>query len=90
MKPVMELHCGAVRVTAWPSEKASERQGYPVLGFRIERRFKNQKNDWHSSQTFFKRDLLDLAVACRVAYERLSVKEWEPDKSGADPDSAKA
>jgi len=45
----MEWWSGSVRVTAWPDEKATEQKGYAVLTFKVERRFKNQKNDWHSS-----------------------------------------
>ena len=50
-------------------------QGYPVLNFRVERRCKTGKGDWHGSPSFFLRDLADLETLCRVAYEKLSVKE---------------
>lgn len=73
--PVMEWRCSSVRVQMFSNEAATERQGYPVFSFRVERRYKNQKGDWHSSPNFFKRDLLDLAELCHAAYQQLSVKE---------------
>jgi len=63
-KPVMELHCGFVRLTVWSNEKVSERQGYPVLNFTVERRCKTNNGDWHSSPSFFLRDLTDLETLC--------------------------
>lgn len=74
-RPVKEWRCGSVRVQMFSNETATERQGYPVFSFRVERRYKDKKGDWHSSPSLFKRDLLDLAELCHAAYQQLSVKE---------------
>ena len=89
-RPVMEWWSGSVRVTEWPDEKATEQKGYVVQTFKIERRCKNLKGDWHSSSVFFKRDLLDLVEVCRVIHERLSVRERSLAESGEKKTSAEA
>ena len=89
-RPVMEWQCGSVRMAMFSSETATERQGYPVFTFRVERRYKNQKGDWHSSPNFSKRDLLDMAELCRAAYERLSVKELSRTENTTEPSPEKS
>jgi hypothetical protein len=46
-RPVTEWQCGFVRMAMFANETATQRQGYPVFSFRVERRYKDQKNDWH-------------------------------------------
>ena len=77
-KPMSEWRSGSVRLQMFPQATATERQGYPVFTFRVERRYKDSKGDWHSSPNLFKRDLLDLAELCHAAYQQLSVKTRNP------------
>ncbi len=83
--PVKEWRCGSVRVQMFSNEAAAERRGYPVFSFRVERRYKNKKGDWHSWPRLFKRDLLDLAELCHAVYRQLSVKERNPAHDKNDP-----
>ena len=77
-KPVIEMRSGSVRITAWESEEKKVNAHRPVVQFTVERRYCDQKGDWHSSPRFYKRDLLDLALLCHAVYEKFSVKERNP------------
>lgn len=74
-KPAREWYCGSVRLSAWEQERTSDGETYTCLSFKLERRYRNKKGDWHSSPWFFKRDLLDIETICHAAYESLSVRE---------------
>ena len=85
----MEWWSGSIRITQWLDEKAIEQKGYAVQTFKIERRCRNLKGDWHSSYRFSKRDLLDLAELCRAVHERLSVRERNVAESGEEKNFSK-
>ena len=77
-KPIMEMRSGSVRVTAWENEQKTADGRRPVVQFTVERRYCDQKGDWHSSPRFYRRDLLELAVLCQAMYAKLSIKERDP------------
>jgi len=78
-KPIMEMHAGSVRVTGWENEAKTADGPRPVLQFTVERRYCDQKGDWHSSPRFYRRDLLELAALCQAVYAKLSIKERDPN-----------
>ena len=76
--PQEEWRCGSVQLQMYSDETATKRHGYPLAVFRTQRRYRDQKGDWHSSPRLFKRDLLDLAELCHAVYQQLSLKERSP------------
>ena len=74
-RPIMEMYAGSVRVTAWENEQNTSKGRQPVVQFTAERRYCDQKGDWHSSPRFYRRDLLELAAVCQAMYAKLSIKE---------------
>lgn len=78
-KPIIEMYAGSIRVTGWENEQTTSSGRRPVLQFTVERRYCDQKGDWHSSPRFYRRDLLELAVLCQAVYEKFSVKERNPN-----------
>jgi hypothetical protein len=84
-RPTKEWWCSSVHVQMFENDAATERRGYVVANFRMERRYTDQKGDWHSSPSFFKRDLLDLAELCHSVYRELSVKERDLTEDKGEP-----
>ena len=78
-KPAMEMYAGSVRVTGWENEQKTADGRRPVVQFTVERRYCDQKGDWHSSPRFYRRNLLELAVLCQAMYAKLSVNERDPN-----------
>ena len=77
-KPVGKYRAGNVTATIWKNEnKSKDGKEYDFYSVSIERNFKNDKEEWKSTNSFMKNDLPKVELVTRKAFEflALNVKE---------------
>ena len=81
-KPKLEIRSGAIRLAVWENTKTNRKgEEYTAVSAKLERCYRDDNGNWQNSNTFTRRDLLDVALLCRRAYEVLSIKERQPTET---------
>ena len=66
--PVAKIRVGSVTASIWEN-KGEKGTNYSVT---FDRRYRDGKGNWHSSDTYFQDDLLFKAKASHLAYDRIA------------------
>lgn len=74
-KPVKSFSTGNIRASIW--RKEVEQDGRTVVRFsvRIQKQYKNDKNEWQNTDYYFPEELPKLETVIRKAFEFISLKE---------------
>jgi len=67
--PDKEFRAGAIRASIWGDEVEQDGRTYTRHTVKIEKRYRDDDNQWKSTQHFFANDLPRLALVASKAYE---------------------
>jgi len=67
--PDREFRAGAIRASIWGEEAEQDGRTYTRHTVKIEKRYRDDRNEWKSTQYFFPNDLPRLALVASKAYE---------------------
>jgi len=67
--PDREFRAGAIRASIWGDEAEQDGRTYTRHTVKIEKRYRDDRNEWKSTQYFFPNDLPRLALVASKAYE---------------------
>ena len=80
-KPIHTIRYGSVRATIWRNE--GEKGFFHTV--TVSRSWRDEKNEWHDSQSFHFKDLPHLAKAVSDAHSWIAWQEGEAARRGSDP-----
>ena len=79
-KPVEKIRAGNVTATIWKNtNKSKDGKEYDFYSVSIERNFKNDKDEWKSTNSFMKNDLPKVELVTRKAFEFLALSDADSE-----------
>lgn len=77
-KPLKEFASASIRAVIWENEREKKGQKFITHTVRVERTYKDQNDEWQSTNGFRQSDLPNVELVVRKAFEFLSMREREP------------
>jgi len=77
-KPLKEFASGQVRATIWENTRAKDSEQFTTHTIRVERTYKDDNDEWQSTNGFHQADLPSVELVVRKAFEFLTMREREP------------
>ncbi len=88
-KPTKSFRAGSIRASIWENEvKLDNGQVTNMPKICVERRYKNEQGEWHSSNHFNINELAKLQAVIRAAFECLVLREREDESAAESPKTA--
>jgi hypothetical protein len=80
-KPTEKFRAGNVTATVWENKgKTKDGKEYSFFSVSVERNFKNDKDEWKSTNSFMKNDLPKLSLVVAKAFEHLSLNKDDKEE----------
>ena len=86
-KPLKEFASSSVRATIWENARESGDKKFTTHTIRVERRYKDDNDEWKGTNGFWKNDLPSVELVVRKAFEFLTAREREPQEEEAGKES---
>jgi|GEM_PF-1721006 len=77
-KPLKEFASASIRAVIWENEREKKGQKFITHTVRVERTYKDQNDEWQSTNGFRQSDLPNVELVVRKAFEFLTMREREP------------
>jgi hypothetical protein len=77
-KPVKNFKAGAISVAVWPNTTKEDHRIFHTV--TLERSYKDEKGEWHSTPSLRKQDLLGTARLLGQAYDFMQTKDIAPEE----------
>ncbi len=88
-KPRKVFKAGSVRASIWDNEvKLDNGEVTNMPKVCVERRYKNEQGEWHSSNHFNINELAKLQAVIRAAFDCLVLREREDESAAESPKTA--
>jgi hypothetical protein len=83
--PIIVFQCGPVKASVWTDPKVIDNAIVDVHSIRIDRAYKDKKdNEWKYTTTFYREDLPKVALVANEAYKYVRMRTYEPETSQND------
>ena len=87
--PRKTFRAGSVRASIWDNEvKLANGEAVNMPKICVERRYKNEQGEWHSSNHFNINELAKLQAVIRAAFDFLVLREHEDESAAESPKTA--
>ncbi len=80
-RPVREFRMGKIQIAIWENRHQDDRQTIVRHSATLTKSFRNDKDEWHETGTFFAGDLLRLSLLAQRAAEWIDLREAEPARA---------
>jgi len=74
-KPVKSFKAGTIQASIWRKETEKDGQTVVQYSVRIQKQYKNDKDEWQNTDYYFPEELAKLESVVRKAFDFISVKE---------------
>lgn len=76
-KPIKVFSAGTVRATIWENARETDGVQYTVKDVKIEKGYKDNRGDWHNTNTYSVNDLARLLVVVTATHAWLLLNEGD-------------